>query len=209
MQTVYNVARDYIGLEEYPGARHNQTILDFAKATGNDWVETDEVPWCASFVGAVLAQAGLQGTGRLNARSYTSWGTKVDLNDAAMGDVVVFWRGSRDGWQGHVGFYAGQQGDNVLVLGGNQGNAVSIAPYPKARLLAVRRVDTPRNSIAQSTTVQASVAQVGAAATGGVTAIAALDGPSQTVALICMGVIALAAVWIMRERIKKWAKGVR
>jgi len=209
MQVVYDVAREYLGLEEYPGARHNPAIVGFAATTGNSWVQDDETPWCASFVGAILAQSGLQGTGRLNARSYLDWGTPVDLGDAAVGDVVVFWRGTRDGWQGHVGFYAGRDGDNILVLGGNQGNAVSIAPYSRDRLLGVRRVDIPRSTVALSTTVQASMAQMGAAATGGVTAVAALDGPSQTVALLCMGVVALAAVWIMRERIKKWGKGVR
>lgn len=209
MQAAYDAAREYIGLEEYPGARHNPTIVEFAAVTGNAWIKDDETPWCASFVGAVLAQVGAQGTGRLNARSYMDWGHAVDLDDAMMGDVVVFWRGSRDGWQGHVGFYAGQQGDNVLVLGGNQGNTVSIAPYAKARLLGVRRFTAPRTSPARSTTVQASAAQIGAAATGGVTALAALDGQAQTIALICMGVVALAAVWIMRERLKKWSRGIR
>src|SRR6056297_1523383 len=117
MQVVYDVAREYLGLEEYPGARHNPAIVGFAATTGNSWVQDDETPWCASFVGAILAQSGLQGTGRLNARSYLDWGTPVDLGDAAVGDVVVFWRGTRDGWQGHVGFYAGRDGDNILVLG--------------------------------------------------------------------------------------------
>jgi uncharacterized protein (TIGR02594 family) len=209
MQAVYEAAQAYLGLEEYPGARHNQTIIDFAAATGNEWVQDDETPWCASFVGAVLAQCGIQGTGRLNARSYLDWGTPVKFGDAVVGDVVVFWRGSPDGWQGHVGFYAGVRGDQVLVLGGNQGNKVSIAEYPKSRLLGVRRTATPRTSPAQSTTMQASAAQIGTAAAGGVTAVAALDGQAQTVALVFVGIVALAAVWIMRERLKKWSKGIR
>lgn len=209
MQAVYNAAQEYLGLEEYPGARHNPEIVAFAAATGNEWVQDDETPWCASFVGAVLAQVGLQGTGRLNARSYVDWGNAVDLNDAQQGDVVVFWRESPSSWKGHVGFYAGVRGDKVLVLGGNQGNKVSIAEYPVSRLLTVRRAPQARASAAQSTTIQASAAQIGAAATGGVTAIAALDGQAQIIALVCMGVIALAAVWIMRERLKKWSAGQR
>jgi hypothetical protein len=36
-----------------------------------------------------------------------------------------------------------------------------------------------------------------------------LDGQAQIIALVIFGVIALAAVWIMRERIKKWARGIR
>jgi uncharacterized protein (TIGR02594 family) len=209
MQAVYNAAQEYLGLEEYPGARHNPEIVAFAAATGNGWVQDDETPWCASFVGAVLAQVGVQGTGRLNARSYVDWGSAVDLDDAQQGDVVVFWRESPTSWKGHVGFYAGVQGDKVLVLGGNQGNKVSIAEYPISRLLTVRRAPQARASAARSTTIQASAAQLGAAATGGVTAIAALDGQAQIIALVCTGVIALAAVWIMRERLKKWSAGVR
>jgi hypothetical protein len=41
---------------------------------------------------------------------------------------------------GHVGFYAGIEANDVLVLGGNQGDSVSIAPYLKSRLLGVRRL---------------------------------------------------------------------
>lgn len=66
-----------------------------------------------------------------------------------------------------------------------------------------------RTSPAQSKTVQASVAQIGTAVAGGATAVAALDGQAQIVALVVMGAIALLAAWIMRERLKKWSKGVR
>lgn len=210
MQHVYEVAQSYLGLEEYPGARHNETVVGFAAAVGHSWVQDDETPWCASFVGAVLAQVGLPHTGKLNARSYLDWGTPVDLSDAQRGDVVIFSRGDPNGWQGHVAFYAGRDDNgNILVLGGNQGNKVSIAPYPLSRLLGVRRAAEQRASVAQSTTVQASAAQIGTAGAGAVTALAALDGQAQIVALVAFGVIALAAVWIMRERIKKWSRGVR
>ena len=51
----------------------------------------------------------------------------------------MFWRGKRDGWQDHVDFYAGcaENGD-ILVLGGNQGDAVSIRPYSASQLLGSR-----------------------------------------------------------------------
>lgn len=164
---------------------------------------------CAAFVGSVLAQVGIQGTGALNARSYLEWGEPVDLVRAQRGDIVVFWRGSRDGWQGHVGFYHGIDGNNILVLGGNQGNAVSVAPYSADRLLGVRRATQPRTSATQSRTVQASAAQVGTAAVGGVTAVAALDGNAQMLAIGACVVFGLLAAFIMRERLKKWARGIR
>lgn len=66
-----------------------------------------------------------------------------------------------------------------------------------------------RTSIAQSTTMQAAGAQVATAAAGGVTAVAALDDTAQVVAIAVCAVVALAALWIMRERVKKWARGVR
>jgi hypothetical protein len=66
-----------------------------------------------------------------------------------------------------------------------------------------------RTSPAQSTTVQAGTVQAVTAVSGGVSAVAALDGTAQIVALVVCGVVLLAAVWIMRERIKKFAEGVR
>ena len=54
---------------------------------------------------------------------------------ASLGDVLVFVR--RGG--GHVGIYVGDDGTHYHVLGGNQGNAVSIIRIAKARCIAVRR----------------------------------------------------------------------
>ena len=56
-----------------------------------------------------------------------------------VGCIVVFWRGEPDGWSGHVGFVVGQDGDgNLMVCGGNQGDAVSIAAFRRARVLGYR-----------------------------------------------------------------------
>lgn len=54
--------------------------------------------------------------------------------------MVVLSRGDPNGWQGHVGFYAGKAANgNILVLGGNQGNKVSVQEYPTARVLGYRK----------------------------------------------------------------------
>ena len=208
-RTIHSVAEGYLGLQEFPGARHNERIVQMFAETGPGWVDDDDTPWCAAFVGSVLAQTGMQGTGQLNARSYLEWGEAVDLTRAKRGDIVVFWRVSRDGWQGHVGFYHGIDGNNILVLGGNQGNAVSVAPYSADRLLGVRRAAQPRASATESRTVQASAAQMGTAAVGGVTAVATLDGNAQLLAIGACIVFGLLAAFIMRERLKKWARGIR
>lgn len=67
----------------------------------------------------------------------------------------------------------------------------------------------PRTSVAQSTTVRASAVQIASGAGAAVSSVAMLEGQSQMIALVFAGVITLAALWILRERIKKWADGVR
>lgn len=66
-----------------------------------------------------------------------------------------------------------------------------------------------RSSVAQSSTVQASAVQVAAGIGGGLTALGALDGNAQLLALAFAAVVVAAAAWIMRERIRKWAAGDR
>lgn len=67
------------------------------------------------------------------ARSYLNYGEKI--TKPKYGAVVVFSRGTSSG---HVAFYLDETKDSVLVLGGNQGNAVTKAWYPKSRLLGYR-----------------------------------------------------------------------
>lgn len=136
---IYDAAYAYIGTAEIAGPHHNPLVVEFFKTIGHSWVKDDETPWCAAYVGHVLESLGIPSTGRPNARSYQDWGDEVPLADAVPGDVCVFWRGSPNSWQGHVGFFHGLGGDTIHVLGGNQSNRVSVAPYPVARLLGVRR----------------------------------------------------------------------
>jgi hypothetical protein len=58
--------------------------------------------------------------------------------------VVVFRRGNSS-WQGHVAFYLGQEGSRIVVLGGNQTDAVTIASYSMA-VLGCRTPTTLTNS---------------------------------------------------------------
>lgn len=95
----------------------------------------------------------------------------------------------------------------VPVTGHNEYAAKACPGFRVSRWLAKK---TPtRTAAAQSTTVQASFAQIGTAAGAGASAIAALDGTAQIIALAFAGAVALLAIWIMRERLKKWAEGVR
>ena len=134
-------AGEYLGLEEWPGARNNPAVVEMFKTVGHAGITEDSTPWCAAFVGAVLASLGLSHTGQLNARSYLGWGAEVRVQDARPGDVVVLWRGSRASWQGHVGFLVRFDGNRIILRGGNQGNKVSDQGYPMDQLLGIRRAD--------------------------------------------------------------------
>jgi N-acetylmuramoyl-L-alanine amidase len=65
----------------------------------------------------------------------------------------------------------------------------------------------PRTSVAQSTTVQASAVQIASGAGAAASSVALLDGTAQLIALGFAGVVVLLAIWIMRERIRKWVDG--
>jgi len=81
--------------------------------------------------------------------------------------------------------------------------------YPETEWTTGDKPPKPRKSAAQSTTVQASAVQIVSGAGAGVAAVGSLDGTAQIVALAFAGIVVLAALWIMRERIKKWAEGDR
>lgn len=127
-------AASYLGTKEIPGKLHNARILGWwakIRAPFRD----DETPWCAAFVGGVLEECGIASTRSASARSYTKWGVKLD--GPKIGAVVVFWRGSPSGWSGHVGFIVGKDdAGNLMVLGGNQGNEVSVKPFALDRVLS-------------------------------------------------------------------------
>jgi uncharacterized protein (TIGR02594 family) len=132
-------ARELVGLEEIVGSRHEAKILQFFAEAGHSYVRDDETPWCSAMVGACLARAGEANTGSLAARSYETYGQSIVEENASVGDIAVFWRGSPTSWQGHVAFFLRFLDDKVEVLGGNQANKVSITTYPRSRLVAIRR----------------------------------------------------------------------
>jgi uncharacterized protein (TIGR02594 family) len=130
-------AKKYLGQREIAGPQHNPHVLKWWKSIGTAFKD-DETPWCGAFVGGVLAEVGIKPVaGGAMARNWNKFGKK--LAKPAVGCVVVFWRGSKSGSAGHVGFLLGKdQRGNLMVLGGNQGNKVSIAPFDTGRVLGYR-----------------------------------------------------------------------
>lgn len=122
------------GVREVPGARHDPRVLKYHAATTLH-ATSDEVPWCSAFVNWCLVSAAIAGTRSAAARSWLTWG--VALEAPRFGAITVLQRGTNPA-QGHVGFYVDARSDAVLLLGGNQGNAVSMAAYPRGRVLGFR-----------------------------------------------------------------------
>lgn len=140
--TGYDVARKYLRLHEN---KDTKILNDFISKRVPAWkgLSVSSTPWCAGFVGACEVEVGNKGTGKLNARSYLTYGEAVTLKTAKKGDIVVFTRGGST-WQGHVAFYDGLETDSrgrilIRTIGGNQSDSVSVGWYPKDRLLAIRR----------------------------------------------------------------------
>jgi peptidoglycan LD-endopeptidase CwlK len=81
--------------------------------------------------------------------------------------------------------------------------------YPVGDWETKAKPPVERTSAAQSTTVQASAVQIASSAGAGIAAVGALDGTAQIVAIALCFVVVAAASWIMRERLKAWADGVK
>lgn len=123
----------HIGTREIPGAKHEPKILAWWKAIKRGGIKSDEVPWCAAFVGGCLEAVGIRSSRYESAKSYMAWG--VTLSRPVYGCIAVF---SRKGG-GHVGFVVGSDGaGRLLILGGNQSNAVTIAPIEGSRAIGYR-----------------------------------------------------------------------
>ncbi len=124
-----------VGQRELAGPASNPRIAAYYRHAGHGEVASDEVPWCAAFVGACLARAGLEPSRSLMARSYLDWAAA--LAGPRLGAVVVLSRGG-DASQGHVGFLVGWTSSEVYLLGGNQSDAVNVAAFPVSRLIGYR-----------------------------------------------------------------------
>lgn len=141
MTTVFDVMQRLVGVvKERPGGQDDHLVQWAHEMAGLGHGQADEVPWCSSVLNAIAMLLGLPRSKSAAARSWLNVGQVIDLADAKPGqDVVVLKRGVH-AWQGHVGLFAGRSGDTVHVLGANQGNAVSIAPFPVADVIGVRRL---------------------------------------------------------------------
>lgn len=145
LEAAYNL----VGTQEIPGDDSNEVILDWAEDLELTSYSDDDIPWCGLFVahcvGSQLPEEVLP-VYPLGARKWEKFGTAVTPR---LGAVMVFWRGSKEGWKGHVGFYWAEDDEAYHILGGNQSNSVCVTRIAKNRLLSARWPETGLNSDAQ------------------------------------------------------------
>jgi uncharacterized protein (TIGR02594 family) len=125
------------GQKEIQGPSDNPRIKEYLKVVGISGVHAhDETAWCSAFANWCMAQANIKGSGRANARSWLTWQGKL-ARGPVYGCIVVLSRPPQP-WQGHVAFWVGEDRSNPMLLGGNQGDTVSLRRYPRSRVLDYR-----------------------------------------------------------------------
>ena len=131
------IAEKEIGVTEVPGnANDNTRVVQYLETTPA--VEAiDSVPWCSAFVNWCIKKAGLNGTNDARARSWLHWGVALPMEAPRQGCIAVLKRGASPN-QGHVGFFVMTKEAGVTLLGGNQGDRVTVASFRPDRLLGYR-----------------------------------------------------------------------
>lgn len=106
-------------VREVPGPGDNPRVVEYHQSCTLKATD-DDVPWCSAFVNWVMQRVGYNGTKSAAAISWAKWGR--ELENGRLGCIVVM---SRTGGN-HVGFYLDEDQSGVYILGGNQGNRVSV-----------------------------------------------------------------------------------
>lgn len=133
------VATRYVGIKEVKGISDNPLVMAMLKLD-NDWPDHDEVPWCSAFANWVAWNLGLSRSGSLSAKSWVNVGEYVSKHEAVPGlDIVVLNRG-KDPRMGHVGFFHSYKPGSIGIVGGNQGDSVSLAYFGIDTVASVRRL---------------------------------------------------------------------
>jgi uncharacterized protein (TIGR02594 family) len=123
-----------LGTKEVVGARDNPVIINWAKDEGGSIAKEythDSIPWCALFANHCLTRAGIKGTGTLWALDFAGKWPSIKIAGPAVGAFAPMLRNGG----GHITIVVGRdQHGNIMGLGGNQSDAVTIAPFAMSRL---------------------------------------------------------------------------
>ncbi len=147
-------ALKHLGTIEALGTANNTKIVGWADEIGKvcntaysrwaaDFYNKDSIPWCGLFCALVAARTAGGNPARLPPKEYlaalswANWGQAASSNDIRVGDIIVLTRPG--GGHVFIALGASADGEYVTGIGGNQGDAVTIATFGTANLCAVRR----------------------------------------------------------------------
>ena len=163
--TLFDLGQRFVGhLQEKPGSADHPYIR-WSHSLTTLGESPDSVPWCSSWLNSIAWLLRLPRSKSAAARSWLTVGIPIaSLFEAKVGyDVIVLNRGgSADptvAGPGHVGIFAGIEKQHepiftgqeigpivevpyVLLLAGNQANAVTIARFKASEILGIRRLQS-------------------------------------------------------------------
>lgn len=121
-----------MGLHE---VRDKSKLIEFLKI-GKFLGDPSRLPWCGDMVESCIAKVLPAEPLPANPFFAQAWKTfGIDAKAPLVGAVgVIKWSAS----SGHVGFVAGVEGGKVVLLGGNQSNAITLASFPREKFIAFR-----------------------------------------------------------------------
>lgn len=128
------IAQGELGVHENGGRESNKRIIEYDSTTTLK-SQSESMPWCSSFVNWVVTQAGIEGTHSAAAKSWLSWGDRID--QPIPGCIVVLKRGNNPAHR-HVGFFIDHQSNLVRLINGNYSNKVCYAMFPTKDILSLR-----------------------------------------------------------------------
>ena len=124
-----------MGLHE---TRNSKSLIEFlmlGKYLGNP----AKLPWCGDAIESAMAKTLPDEPLPSNpfwAQAWAAFGIKVPAIVGAIG--VIRWSAS----SGHVGTVAGVNGSKIILLGGNQSNAIKLSSFDRSKFIGFRWPET-------------------------------------------------------------------
>jgi uncharacterized protein (TIGR02594 family) len=125
-------------LKETGSNKEIQKFFDgtpYEQSMKNGTTNESDISWCATFVNWVMTKygyKGVEGYNAVRALKWADWAEGVDIKKPIYGAIAV----KRRTGGGHVGFVAGKKGNKIVILGGNQNNALNCSKYSESEFFA-------------------------------------------------------------------------
>ncbi len=142
LTSLHALASTFLGTREVVGPGYNPLISAMLREC-EDWIEGDETPWCGALIAFCCRRLGLPiPPAPLTARHWTQVGESVGLLAARPEDDIVILSRAGSPSLGHVAIFdrLDTGSSKVWLLGGNQGDAVCVAPFDAVNIVGVRRL---------------------------------------------------------------------